>query len=207
MMKKLGLLFAAALLLAVWPAMAVPMEGHTHQCWDFEQNTGRFGIVPSEYFNPYGDPDGGPVAMIQGMGGKSVSWSNGTWTGEEFKIILDIPNQPIPRENDYKILEINMYYLGEVSFSWVWDVDSGNSFTRIDEQKTQEGNWNKLYQKWYIAPNPREEIIAIGLKGSAAGMPAMLDKICIETLCIPEPATLAILGAGAVLAAGRRKKV
>lgn len=205
-MKKLGL-FVCVLALAVSPAMAVPADGTTYQCWDFEQDTGRFGITPSDFFNPYGDPDGGPVAMIQGMGGKSVSWSDGTWVGEEFKVIIDIPNQPVPHENDYKRLWIDVKYLGEVAFLWVADAVSGTRFDLVSEQKGQDGNFSTLSREWYIAPNPVEEIIVIGFKGSAAGLPAFLDKICVRTECIPEPATLAILGVGAMLATGRRKKV
>jgi hypothetical protein len=201
MMKKLGLI--AIVLLAVWPAMAVP-EGTTNQCWDFTQQTSRTGITPSEFFNPYGEPDGGPVSLIQGMGGKSVSWSDGTWVGEEFKIIIDIPNQPIA--NPYKQLWIDMRYLGEIAFAWVIDVDSGNQFELINEEEGQDGNWQTLSQEWRFAPNPREEIVVIGFKGSAAGVPAVLDKICVETLCVPEPATVGILGVSA-LVLGRRKKV
>jgi len=207
MMEKTFGLAMLALALVISPAIGVPQPGTTYQCWDFEQNTGRFGITPSEYFNPYGEPDGGPVAMIQGMGEKSVSWSNGTWVGEEFKVIIDIPNQPIPRENDYKQLWIDVKYLGDVAFLWVADAVRGTQFTLVSQQTGQEGNFKTLSQEWYIAPNPVEEIIVIGFKGSAAGVPAVLDKICVSTECIPEPATLVILGAGAAIAIRRRKKV
>lgn len=206
-MKKLGL-FLVMLALAISPAMAIPTEGHTYQCWDFNQQSGRYGILPSEVFNPYGEPDGGPVAMIQGMNGKKLDWNDGGyWSGEAFKVIIDIPNQPIPRENDYKQLLIDVKYLGEIAFIWVADAVTGTHFNLISQQEGLVGNYKALSQEWYIAPNPVEEIIVIGFKGTAAGVPAILDQICVETLCVPEPTTMVILGLGAVMAVRIRKKV
>jgi hypothetical protein len=201
-MKKIGLL-VSMLLLAVVPAMARVDDGRTSQCWSFAEQTGPFGILPSQSDNLYGTP----VAMIADLsGGQGVQWNQGGWWyGPEFKIILDIPNQQIP--NPYKLVWIDLVYQGDVTFSWVADIVSGTHFTKIDEQLGQTGTgWKTLHQVWKFEPNPRGEIVVIGLK-QALGASAAIDSICVATWCVPEPTTMAILGLGAVLSLGLRKRI
>lgn len=199
-MKKSMLWRGMILLLAVTPVMAVTQPiGTTNQCWDFDQDI-QFGVLPTD--GGAGNSFGTPVAIIQDMSGQGVSWDNGVWSGSEFKIILDIPNQPIA--NPYKSLTINIKYRGEVSFSWVADAVTGDHFTLIEEQPGQDETWQTLTQQWRFEPNPREEIVVIGFKGITAA--AELDQICIDTICVPEPATLSIFAIGAGLMLRRKHK-
>ena len=206
-MKKFGPLVVVTLLLTVLPAMAG--IGKTYQCWDFEKNA-QYGILPTD--GGVGNLFGTPVALVQDMsiGQTGVQWTDnyGGWFGDEFKIILDIPNQPL--ENPYKDLTITITYQGEISFLWVADAVSGTHFTLMDKQPGIIDGWKTLTQQWRFAPNPREEIVVIGFKGTqevtGAPIPAAVDQICISTICVPEPATLALLtlGAGCILI--RRKR-
>jgi len=190
------------LLLTVSPAMvSAQPTGTTDQYWDFEQETGRFGILPTEYNNLFGEP---VVALIADMSGNGVGWNDGTWQGDEFKILLDIPNQPIA--NPYKHLWIDLKYKGEISFLWVADVDTGEHFTLLDPGQSVEdpvSGWKTLSQMWRFEPNPREEIVVIGLKGTGSipginnGTQAIIDSIYINTECVPEPATISLLAIGA----------
>lgn len=201
-MKKIGVV-AFVVSLAVSSAMAGLGAGWTEQTWDFAQGGSQFGLLPSQIDNVYGTP----VGLINDMsGGQGVQWDNGAWQGPEFKIILDIPNQPVA--NPEKILWITLTYRGDVSFLWIADVDTGDLFHPVaDAVVTTDptNGWTTLTQQWFFKPNPREEIVAIGLKG-AAGALAAIDSVTIKTWCVPEPATMAVFGLGTVLMLGLRKK-
>jgi hypothetical protein len=136
-----------------------------------------------------------------------VTWNQGGFCqGSEFKIFLDIPNQQIA--NPYKSLWINMVYQGNVSFSWVSDFVTGKPFTQVGEsiiETNPTNGWKTFKQEWRFEPNPREEIVVIGLKGNGDGL-AAIDKICIDTWCVPEPATMAIFGLGTAVMFYLRKK-
>lgn len=201
-MKKFGL-FIIMLLLAAAPAMAT--IGVTQQVWDFEQETLPFGMLPSVSLNPYGIP----VAMVQDLSGTGVlAWNSGAWIGPEIKIIIDIPNQQLP--NPLKILAVDMKYQGDMTFSWVADIVTGDHFTLIDPGVSIEADgWKTIHQTWLFEPNPREELVVIGLKASdiPGAFPfAAIDEIAITTICVPEPATLALLAAGAGFVLSRRRK-
>jgi len=202
-MKKL-MLWMGVVLLVTSPAMANAVTGvTTSQCWDFDQQASQYGILPSQSDNVFGQP----VAMIQDMSGGTLGWSDGVWSGSEFKIILDIPNQPIA--NPYKLLTINLKYQGDISFMWIADIDTGSLFSPVANPILgEDGNWKTFTQQWRFDPNPREEIVVIGFNGTqevtGAPITAALDQICIDTICVPEPATLALLGLGGLWLRKRR---
>jgi hypothetical protein len=204
MMKKMGVVAFVAFLM-VLPAVAQLGPGWTEQGWDFENETPPFGIAPSAYENPFDVPMVMRIADLSG--GQGVRWGDGTWQGPEFKILLDIPNQPI--FNPEKLLWITLTYRGNVSFLWIWDIDTGGLFNEVpgslDEKIDPASGWKTRTQQWFFKPNPREEIVAIGLKGDAGAL-AAIDSIYIKTWCIPEPTTMAVFGMGAAIMLSLRKK-
>jgi hypothetical protein len=205
--KKMGVVAFVASLMMVLPAVAQLGPGWTEQTWDFNvQIGGPLGILPSQVENPFGTPDASVRDMLLPRD-QDLSWNpGGYWQGSEFKIVLDIPNQPIA--NPEKLLWITLTYRGDVSFLWIADIDTGELFNPVaDAVVTPDptSGWTTLTQQWFFKPNPREEIVAIGLRGDAGAL-AAIDSIYIKTWCVPEPATIAIFGLGAALMLRLRKK-
>ncbi len=202
-MKKFGLFFVA-LLIVVSPAVGViqqPSDGQTYQCWEFDSPT-QIGIIGSGN-NPYGTP----AAIINDLSiGRDLEWTdNYGWFGSDFMIILDIPNSPDNGRDTYKLLTIEMYYVGDLATLWMMDPETRNFFTPVEDTLvSDEGEiWKYYKEQWRVEPNPRKELITIGLKGATA--PAAIDRICVSTVCVPEPMTLALLAAGGFFALRKKR--
>lgn len=64
---------------------------------------------------------------------------------------------------------------------------------------TSADGWHHTTYEWYIYPNPIDEMFAID--GDI-----LVDELVIDTWCIPEPATLALLAIGGIALIRRRKR-
>jgi len=201
MMKKIGLL---ALMLPLLAAPAAATIGHTYQCWTFNapSATGSSGLLADINQNPFGTP----VALIGDTGGDGVFRnSGGYWEGQKFNLVLNIPNQRIP--NDHKDIEVNMSYRGNIDNFWIID-SFGTLYTQPANKTPGDpiGDWNSVKYNWQLRPNPDWEVLIISFGGQDTGAWAAIDQICVETWCIPEPATLAVFGVGAAVMLRLRKK-
>ena len=74
------------------------------------------------------------------------------------------------------------------------------------EERVQLGDgWLKDAYSFVLFPNCDWEFIDLGFNASAAGMVAV-DSVTIDTLCIPEPATLGLLVLGSTTLLRRRRR-
>jgi len=208
--REMILLVVAAIVVACPSNAVAQLTGETYQCWSFTEETGQYGISADldTLNNPYAVPQGGPVAHIQNMSTTPVLWTNnygdGAWFGDAFKIILDIPNQPEP--NPYKTLTLSMRYMGEISFLGATGIHVDGSLGMFEAgafSETIDGEWKEYTQEFTIRPNPQEEIVILGLQGFSA--PAVIDDICIQTVCVPEPLTVSFLAIGAGILLRKKK--
>lgn len=189
--------------------------GATFQEWYF--GTDDTTPAPDDSYNPYAT-DNNPVRLRvetdHGWYG-SLSRGEGVWvlSGE---IDTVIPNRPEP--NPYKEIVL------ELTWKPLWDVPD-NPFTPdpflpdtpsigagslIDGQNysvaisyalgdPDSSGWYHTSAKITIEPNPPIEYISI--KGNI-----LVDSLSVDTICVPEPTTIAFLAAGGLYALLPRKR-
>jgi len=172
-----------------------PASGSTYQSWDFATNANP--AAPEVSQNPFGTAS---VILAPTSNGTSLVWDNGVWSSTEFSANFTVPNQPVANELKEMVVQIR-YRGGDFYLSWAID-SGGNQFTLTSRDVVTENGWNTVTDKYQIRPNPNTEYLCYGFSGVTA--PAALDWVTIDTRCIPEPATMALLGLGMLL--GRKRK-
>ena len=75
---------------------------------------------------------------------------------------------------------------------------------RIKGGRTPE-DWKKLTAIYIIEPNPDSESICYSFAGNVdVGMPAV-DYVRVNTVCVPEPLTMSLLGLGGLFVLRKRR--
>jgi hypothetical protein len=176
----------------------------TSQLWLFDEEDRN--PVADVVDNPYGDP---ALQVVPGTGG----WADGVWalSGE---IDVIIPNRPVV--DGYKEITITLRWsAGENLDAFLPDMplvgvtaigrDPTGAPIQVLEKMTMDVvhdpgiDWTVSVYDITIWPNPVEEWIAI--KGDI-----LVDSLKIETDCIPEPATMGLLGLGSLALLRIRRK-
>lgn len=182
---------------APWRTNPTGLAPTTYQSWDFTTNANP--TAPDVDLNPFGD------AMLTVNGGffdKTV-WYNtltgypnhqGIW-GFELDIWVDIPNSPVP--NPYKEVWLQITYTASnaPNIFVVPEGDMGQyAFMNLVENVSLDNGWYHAVYSVMVEPNPSYELNII----RPADCTLYVDDLIIETVCVPEPATLALLGLGAL---------
>lgn len=172
-------------------------DGTTFQSWDF--STSDSEPVPDSVYNPYGDP----ALRVK----TDYQWSDGAWplSGE---IDAYIPNRPYPFEAKEIWLQLTWKeedlcpdpflppqpIIGVTSFPMFESMN----MVLIEEIDLQD-DWKHTTFAIDLYPNPEAEWISI--KGDIS-----VDQLVIDTRCIPEPATIVLLGIGTLITAFRKRR-
>ena len=177
------------------------MPNTTFQAWTFV--TGALTTTPDEYttYNPNGTPS---ATINAGTSQWSALYNNhvGVWTlGASDNITFDIPNTP--------------YDLTKVKTIWTqltWQTDNngipvvnvaGFGPGRLIESTTVNG-WTYGVYETSLTFNPDSEDVIVS--GSLPGTTFDLGEVVIDTQCVPEPSSVALLAVGAIGLYASRKR-
>jgi len=204
MVKKMGSVFVALCL--VTPAFGVAMTslgwwtegapGSTHAYWEFTPDYvtaipgAGYSAKPESVNNPY------PLNVVATIAPGGTYDGETKFQGSYISVNLELPNYP--DLNLYKEIWVdlgnNVVNPLDISLSatpssidFVYEILPGNDVAEFGVR---------------IWPNPEVEKVGFVLFGVTA--PAVLDYIHVDTICVPEPATLAILALGGVLLLKKR---
>jgi len=183
-------------------------EGSTYQHWTFDCSANP--AAPTTMVNDYGDATAeitlgelntGWHESLPAMGTACGYWDIG---GEGGSIVLDIDNRPL--ELPYKEIWVQVTYWLDLNAAPTVEIP-GASFvsgqTDTVEQVATGGAWLCDLSVWRIEPNPTHEQIIIG---SLPQFGAVIDQVVVDTICIPEPVSLVLLGLGGLALMGRRRQ-
>ena len=170
-------------------------DGTTFGQWEF--STADPNPLPDQFSYPYGMPS---TTVTPGVGQNWMEeWETrqGVWplSGE---IIVEIPNRPEPLP--YKEIWIQLTWAQQAPN--VWPTVSEQRFsapaTLISEVPLDDVWYHSTYSI-ILEPNPDWESILI--TGAVN-----VDEMVIDTICAPEPASLALLTLGAFVMIRRRSR-
>ena len=128
---------------------------------------------------------------------------------QDYDLGFIIPNFP---GGPQKIMDIQITYA--VDDGWLplagpaWIVTGGEVVDAYFVTWALTDGWATDLFELIIEPNPSEEYIALYFQ-DASGLPmypAYVDQVVIDTICIPEPATMSLLALAGVAALRRRRR-
>jgi hypothetical protein len=165
----------------------------TYQAWDFGS-----AANPVVADTPYYNPNGTPTATIIGA---SAIWSAfydnhvGVWTlGAGDSIDFFIPNTPADPTRS-KDIWTQITWQTDNNGSPVVTVD-GVASTLQFSVPVGNGGWLQNVYLTTLRGNPSQEDVIIS--GSLPGTTFDLGQAVIDTECVPEPSSLALLALGAI---------
>ena len=181
--------------------------GTTRQQWEFttfDGTPGSYNLVPPDLFssNPaidagtfsvdYDPPDTDWVPLWQG--------ATGVWRVESpGNITLELPN--FDDDNPLKEIWMQITFAAENDEDpWVSTSPVYTPPITVTDKVANGDYWNVTYHIT-IEPNPASETIWI----QPVGCTLYVDQIVVDTICTPEPASVMLLGLGAIGLLRRRK--
>ena len=161
------------------------LPGTTYARWEF--NTPDLNPAPDWCHNPNGMP---ATEVFPGHDWLPVYGGRlGVWPLSGL-IVVDIPNYAPP--NPFKEVWVQVIWSSQSPYAEP-DVDellfhrAGELVRRVPLPSSENLQWWHDTYRLFIVPNPTHEVIRI--QGAI-----WVDELVIDTICVPEPSSLAALG-------------
>ena len=205
----------------VWPPSWRGEWSTTFQYWEFEaDDTGQ---------TPGGMPPDGPGTLVEGMPGEPYlqpgylggthlkvypnpdQWISSHYTGRtgiwELSGNIDVTVKNHLTENPYKWVYVQITWRPEDDFPTATPyINNMNpvpvnaaDMPKVTNEKDWGDGWKTTLFEWYLRPNPDLEEFTIN--GSI-----LVDQLVVDTWCVPEPSTLAMLLSVSLVALGWRRR-
>jgi len=198
------LMAASAAAVPVWRTDPPGQVPTTYQKWTFDDDDNP--ALPEVDSNPFGTAVA-EIAVTGDVHGFGPGWSEyylgreGVWHAELTELWLDVPNFDVP--NEFKEIWVEVGFRGELT---QWDVLADPVSAAVTDlgytvENLPDG-WKVLTIGWRIEPNPFAESIYLSFQDSGADV----DYVTVDTICIPEPVSLCLLGLGGLILLYKRKR-
>lgn len=148
-------------------------------------------LYPSDWGQGFGDYDWIDTdPRFPGRQGLAGIDNRQGWT---VSATLHLDNEPEPRPVKHLWIEMEYYF---DAGGWQTSMDPAYTDIRFKSEVLPDG-WRRRTWWFEIEPNPPWEELTIGIETSELGPGTVLfDYVHIATECVPEPGSLALLGAG-----------
>ena len=168
--------------------------GSTHQFWDFtpgfiKPSGGGYTADPETVSNPFPNRVAATITPIFGTW-DGISLITGAYG---IFVALEIPNYEYP--NEYKEIWVDIGNATVAISSITVSATNGGSTTFEYLVLTGQGDAEFGVKIW---PNPYVEKVQFFVMQEGTA-PAILDYIHVDTICIPEPATITLLTIGTLV--------
>lgn len=182
--------------------------------WDNWDNAPAGYYLPDEWnTNPHDPQMGFGDSSVLG----TILSSYDTRTGvieltDDYQLDFWLPN--FPEMNPYKEIQVQLTYMAPANVFPVLDIDLSNSYSdptivpavvgpELIGSVTDVDGWVTDAYLITVAPNPISEYIAINFTDYTS--PAYVDQVVIDTVCVPEPATVLFFCLGGTALLKRRR--